>query len=194
MKAVSAFATPALLGLILLSGCGDGAPVTEALYRAPPLPNHADGVIFEAGNWEPHLQAGEEGVSWGNHRAVVVVDDPSVEVVRVTIPWRRHDSDPGSKGVVVVDGQTGEPVENSLALRVENVAGEVAFQPNPGSTTYHVYYMPWQSTGGYYPTITYPTPDQLRAAARDSRGVATAAGESVSRAEAEGASQISWVG
>ena len=74
--------------------------------------------------------AGEEGVSWGNHRAVVLVEeaagaqvgaDPATaavgggsdqaspaeeavyETVLVTIPWRRRDADPASKGVIVVD-------------------------------------------------------------------------------------------
>jgi hypothetical protein len=189
MKTVSAYATPALLGLILLSGCGDGTLVTESLYRAPPLPNPVDGVVYEAGNWEPHLQAGEEGVSWGNHRAVVVVDDPTVEAVQVTIPWRRHDPDPGSKGIVVVDAASGEPVENSLALRVESVSGDVVFQPNPGSTTYHLYYLPWQSTGGYYPTMSYPTSAEMR----DPTGLGAQRGE-VSRAEAGGETSLSWAG
>ena len=181
------------------------------LFRAPAIPNVIDGVTWEAGNWEPHLGAGEKGVSWGNHRAVVEVageepaaaeeaavadsiSTPILDAVMVTIPWRRRDADPESKGVIVVDASTGDVVPNALAVRIENVSGDVVFQPNPGSSTYHVYYLPWQSTGGYYPTITYPTPDQLRAAARDSRGLATAAGESVSRAQEADASEISWVG
>ena len=44
-------------------------------FRAPAIPNSVDGVAFEAGNWEPHLPAGAEGLSWGNHRAVVVTDE-----------------------------------------------------------------------------------------------------------------------
>ncbi len=122
-------------------------------------------MIWEAGNWEPHLAAGDEGVSWGNHRAVVVVERTAAreapgrpDAVRVTIPWRRRDADPASKGVIVVDAATGEAVRNALATRIENASGDVVFQPNPGSSDYHVYYLPWQSSGGYYPTITYPTP------------------------------------
>ena len=103
-------------------------------------------------------------------------------------------SNPGSKGVIVVDASTGDVVANALATRVENLSGDVIFQPNPGSGTYHIYYLPWQSTGGYYPTITYPTPDQLRAAARGSRGMATTGGESVSRAQETAEAEISWVG
>jgi len=39
---------------------------------------------------------------------------------------------------------------------VEHLSGDIAFRPNPGSTTYHIYYLPWESTGGYYPRVTYP--------------------------------------
>ncbi len=145
-----------LVVILVLAACSEDRPQTTALHRAPPIPNEVDGVIFEAGNWDPHLVAGEEGFSWGNHRAVVVVEDPSVEAVTVTIPWRRRDADPSSKSVVVLDSATGQPVPNALATRVENASGDVIFQPNPGSDTYHVYYMPWHSTGSYYPTITYP--------------------------------------
>ncbi|MHC4404630.1 MAG: glycoside hydrolase domain-containing protein [Planctomycetota bacterium] len=128
------------------------------LYRAPKVSNVIDGVVFEAGNWEPHLAPGAEGSSWGNHRAVVVLDGASGEAVLVTIPWRRRDADPAGKSIVVVDAASNKPVSNALALRVENLSGDVAFQPNPGSKTYAVYYMPWKAAGSYYPRITYPKP------------------------------------
>jgi hypothetical protein len=145
----------ALAAAALLTSCSERDGFGE-LYRAPEISNVVDGVTFEAGDWEPHLAAGEEGSSWGNHRAVVVLDSASAEAVIVTIPWRRHDPDPAAKSIVVVDAVSNEPVANAVALRVENVSGDVAFQPNPGSATYHIYYMPWESTGGYYPRITYP--------------------------------------
>jgi hypothetical protein len=140
--------------VVVLASCSgqyDPAP-----HRAPPIPNVIDGVVFEAGNWEPHLAAGAEGVSWGNHRAVVEVDGAIGDAVTVNIPWRRRDRDPAAKSVVVVDASSGELVANTVALRVENLSGDIVFQSNSGSTTYHVYYMPWESTGGYYPRITYP--------------------------------------
>lgn len=184
-----------LVGIPFLGGCGEEGVETASLYRAPAVPNQVDGVIWEAGNWEPHLPAGEAGVSWGNHRAVVEVDpdllaEDGADAVRVIIPWRRHDPEPSSKAIIVVDAASGEPVENALAVRVENASGEVVFQPNPGSSTYHVYYMPWQSTGGYYPTITYPTPEELRDPAR----VAAQDRASVSRADRTGAAALSWAG
>ena len=35
--------------------------------------NIIDGVVWESGNWKPHLPAGDKGKSWGNHRAVVKI-------------------------------------------------------------------------------------------------------------------------
>jgi hypothetical protein len=97
-----------------------------------------------------------------------VTTDGSLEAVVATIPWRRRDPDPGAKSIIVVDASTGTPVDNVIAARVEQASGDVIFQPNPGSSVYHIYYMPWQSTGGYYPTVTYPdlaaTPDRTWAA------------------------------
>jgi len=143
---------------LLPAGCATETVEYLPLYRAPAVSNTIDGVVFEAGNWEPHLAAGDEGTSWGNHRAVVVVDEGAADAdaVLVTVPWRRRDHDPASKSVVVVDAALGAPVRNVSARRIENASGDVVFQPNPGSSVYHLYYMPWQSTGGYYPTITYP--------------------------------------
>jgi hypothetical protein len=142
-----------LAAVTLLTAC---AEQHGELYRAPEISNVIDGVVFEAGNWEPHLAVGAEGMSWGNHRAVVVLDSASGEAVLATIPWRRRDRDPAAKSIVVVDAVTNQPVTNSVALRVDNVSGDVVFQPNPQSATYHIYYMPWESTGGYYPRVTYP--------------------------------------
>lgn len=157
---------------------------TAPLYRAPALSSTVDGVVWEAGDWTPWLAAGDKGTSWGNHRAVVEVPAEWVggagsdsgarsgaptQAVFVTIPWRRHDPDPGAKSVVVLDAATGDVVANALATRVEHASGDVVFQPNPGSTVYHLYYMPWESSGGYYPTITYadlaPRPSAAWAAA-----------------------------
>jgi hypothetical protein len=142
-----------LAAVVLLTAC---AEQHGELSRAPQIPNVIDGVVFEAGNWEPHLAAGAEGRSLGNHRAVVTLDSAAGDAVLVTIPWRRHDRDPAAKSIVVVDAASNQPVLNAVALRVENVSGDIAFQPSPGSATYHVYYMPWESSGGYYPRVTYP--------------------------------------
>ena len=150
---------PRLLGVLLISltACAEPIPVVGTPFAAAPISNVIDGVVFEAGNWEPHLPAGDAGTSWGNHRAVVTVDASGADVVVATIPWRRHDRAPESKAIVVVDAGSGQALKNVLPLRLEHGSGDVAFQPNAGSSTYHIYYMPWESTGGYYPTVTYPS-------------------------------------
>lgn len=134
-------------------------PPLADLHRAPAISNVVDGVVFEAGNWTPHLAAGAKGESWGNHRAVVEVADAAALApganVRVNIPWRRHDANPSAKAVVVIDAATNQPVKNATALRIDHISGDIVFQPNRGSGTYHVYYLPWQTNGGYYPTVTY---------------------------------------
>ena len=48
--------------LLVFGGCTGPDSSTAELYRAPAISNVVDGVVFEAGNWEPHLAAGEEGV------------------------------------------------------------------------------------------------------------------------------------
>ncbi|MDP4651703.1 MAG: DUF6067 family protein, partial [Haliea sp.] len=182
------------LSLILAAGCASLANSAE-LYRAPTIPNTINGVTFEAGNWTPHLAAGEAGVSWGNHRAVVVVESDNAlrlqpSAVLTTIPWRRRDTNPDEKAVVVVDESTGKVVSNVLVLRIENTSGDIVFQPNPGSARYPVYYLPWQSTGPYYPTITYPTQTEIMhsaaAPALDSNSAFKAGGQKDSN--------FSWTG
>lgn len=150
----------------LFGACSRPAERYGELYRADAIPNEIDGVVFAAGNWEPDLAAGTAGLSRGNHRAVVVLDTmgntgsvPGADrttAVRVTIPWRRHDVDPAAKAIVVVDATSGAEIANAFAARIDNVSGDVVFQPVPGSRTYHVYYMPWETTGGNYPRVTYP--------------------------------------
>ncbi len=133
-------------------------PPFADLHRAPAISNVVDGVTYEPGNWTPHLAAGSKGESWGNHRAVVEVEAASLGAganVRVTIPWRRHDPNPAEKALVVVDATSGRVVANAFALRIDNASGDVVFQPNPGSSRYFVYYLPWQTTGGSYPKVTY---------------------------------------
>ena len=153
---------------LLLAACG-GQTGAGDLYDAPEISNVIDGVTFEAGNWEPFLAAGDSGWSWGNHRAVVVVDSVDGDMVLATIPWRRRDANPSEKSIVVLDAASQERVANAVALRVENASGDVVFQPNTGSSTYHVYYMPWKSTGSYYPTITYPEIESTADAAWESQ-------------------------
>ncbi len=138
------------------------APPHADLHRAPAIPNVIDGVTFESGNWKPDLVPGSKGTSWGNHRAVVEIENPASlqpdTPVRVTIPWRRHDPNPAGKAVIVVDAATNQPVTKVLGVELGNESGNVVFQPNRGSNAYYVYYLPWQTSGGSYPKLAYLPP------------------------------------
>jgi hypothetical protein len=137
---------------------------------------------------------GESSAAGGEAGQAAPPEGAGFEAVFVTIPWRRRDPNPASKGVIVVDAGSGQAVQNALATRIENESGDVVFQPNPGSSEYHVYYMPWQSTGGYYPTVTYPTPGDLRAAARYAAGIGPGEVDSPSRAQQASQGSFSWLG
>lgn len=145
---------PAIALLVLVSACGESPAGTAWVPPAPP--STVDGVLYTTGNWEPHLPAGEKGLSWGNHRAVVLVEDGHGDV-QVRIPWRRLDTDPADKAIVVVDSASGTPVANAFASEVTAESGLVTFEAGGRAGTYYVYYLPWESTGGYYPKVMYPT-------------------------------------
>ncbi len=99
-----------------------------------------------------------EADSFGNHRAVVQVAAPA-PAVRVHIPWRRRDTHPELKRIVIRTAD-GRPVGNSIALSVTRESGDVAFEPIAGAGEYYVYFMPYQGTvRSNYPKITYPEPD-----------------------------------
>ena len=106
--------------------------------------NIIDGVIWEAGNWEPHLSPKEKGRSWGNHRAVVKTES-NHQAVGVRIPWRRSDDNPQDKAVFVVDAQSDQALHNVIVKSINNEFGEIIFEPNNRSKIYHVYYFPFES-------------------------------------------------
>ena len=60
--------TAVVAAALTLIACADAPEPPSSLHRAPPVPTEIDGVVFEAGDWEPHLPAGEAG-SWVNHTA-----------------------------------------------------------------------------------------------------------------------------
>ena len=92
----------------------------------------------------------------GNHRAVLRVT-ASDSAVRVKIPWRRRDTTPEKKGLIVVDGRTGQEISNVLPIEINREFGDIAFEPVSGAGVYYVYYMPYTGGGrANYPKITYP--------------------------------------
>ena len=87
----------------------------------------------------------------GSQRVWVSVTQ-AVSAVRVDIPWRRRDSNPQNKNIVVVDATTGIVVSNRLAVSVTQEMGSVAFQPQTVPGNYYLYYLPFadnQNAGSY---------------------------------------------
>ncbi|MBQ7257757.1 MAG: hypothetical protein IJS60_08705, partial [Abditibacteriota bacterium] len=102
--------------------------------------------------FNPNLSPIKYGVEFfteeghGSHRAVVEVKEPS-RAVLAHLEWRRHDTDPDSKGVVVENAK-GQVV-NSASFNVTDMTGDVVFQADtPGK--YYIYYMPFYPTHSYF--------------------------------------------
>ncbi|NND70142.1 MAG: hypothetical protein HKN43_01045, partial [Rhodothermales bacterium] len=148
-----------VLLLFTLAACEGGVYERSEFAPAPEssVDNNVNGTIFTSGNWEPHLPAGERGRSAGNHRAVVTIDSMQTTkpAVVARIEWRRPDKSPEDKALIVFDAATMDTIKNVFVLGIDNHAGTVAFEPRAESDTYLVYYMPYQTTGGYYPKVSY---------------------------------------
>lgn len=104
--------------------------------------------MYGTGTWDAD--------SLGNHRVVVAVDKPA-DAVLATLEWRRRDSNPEGKNVIVVDAATGQRVRNVCRFHVDRERGEIAFQPQTVPGEYYIYYLKNVMSGSrYYPTVTYP--------------------------------------
>jgi hypothetical protein len=124
-------------------------PVVLGLVLAA-APLGAQAVPYGVGGWNPD--------SLGNHRARVRVVGSS-EAVRVHLPWRRRDTEPERKRIIVT-AASGVRARNVAVGDLTREAGDVAFQPIAGPGEYFVYYLPYEgSVRSNYPKITYQTPD-----------------------------------
>ncbi len=95
---------------------------------------------------------------WGSHRAIVHVDE-SAAAARVLIPWRRRDTAPEKKSVIVVALKDSKSVAHAAALHVTADSGEVIFTPTAGPGDYAVCYLPVKVSGGAFPKSQYLAPD-----------------------------------
>lgn len=120
---------PVCLSAVVLA-CGAGRAAAAADEE-----QSLGGVVYAGADWQ------RDG--FGDHRAVVEVA-AAADVVRATIPWRRHDADFRGKGVVVQDLATGATVVNSLACNLGRETGDVLFQPATAPGRYAIYYLPYR--------------------------------------------------
>lgn len=125
----AATGTLALTGPASLSAEEAGAPKASDAS----IPS----VEFGVGPCWPH--------ELGDVRAIVSVPVGS-GTVRVHIPWRRRDSDPQAKEIIVRDAQTGKTVENVAIIAVNREYGDIVFESSISSRTYEIYYMPYTVT------------------------------------------------
>jgi hypothetical protein len=86
------------------------------------------------------------GPSWpnelGNVRALVLAPKGG-GTVRVRIPWRRRDSDPQNKAILIRDAQTGKMVENVAPITVTREYADIAFELASSPGRYEIYYAPF---------------------------------------------------
>jgi len=112
----------------------------------------AQDIPYRTGTWN--------GDELGNHRAVVRVDAAS-DAVSVRIPWRRRDTAPEKKAVILVEAKTGARVKNVVTVEINREYGDLVFQPAAGPGDYYAYYMPYRLEGSRnYPNAAYLPPER----------------------------------
>jgi hypothetical protein len=102
--------------------------------------------------------------SLGNHR-VVVDFNGACPVAKVIIPWRRRDSDPENKRIIIQDAKTLQKIINVKLGAITRESGEIYFEPTSGSGRYFVYYLPYKNEGrSNYPRGVYLKPEMTAGA------------------------------
>lgn len=91
----------------------------------------------------------------GNHRAVVSIS-ASTPIAEAYIPWRRRDTHPEQKGLIVINASTGKTVDNILPVEINREYGRIRFDASQGAGTYYIYFLPYHTSGGPYPKVSYP--------------------------------------
>ena len=108
------------------------------------------------GSWNPD--------SLGNHRAVVQFTGNG-NIAKAIINWRRRDTDPEQKRIIVQDAKTGNKILNVKTTGINREEGTVFFEPVSGKGTYYIYYMPYVNEGASnYPKGVYRKPENTATA------------------------------
>lgn len=81
--------------------------------------------------------------SLGNHRVVIHVGKKA-DAVWAHIPWRRRDSNPEAKDILIQDAATGKMIANRVMVAVNKEFGDIVFQPQTINGDYFVYYLPYK--------------------------------------------------
>jgi hypothetical protein len=103
--------------------------------------------------------------SLGNHRVVLTFNGTG-KAAKVIIPWRRRDTEPENKRIIIQDAKTKQKITNVKLGAINRETGELVFEPTSGKGTYFVYYMPYKNEGrSNYPKGTYLKPENTASAA-----------------------------
>ncbi len=87
----------------------------------------------------------------GFHRALIEVPT-AAPAVQVTIPWRRRDTRPERKAILIVPQGQSQEIANVARIDIEQERGILAFEPTTGVGVYEIYYLPHKHDdvwGGY---------------------------------------------
>lgn len=102
--------------------------------------------------------------SLGNHRVVLTFNGTG-KAAKVIIPWRRRDTEPENKRIIIQDAKTKQKITNVKLGTINRETGELVFEPTSGKGTYFVYYMPYKNEGrSNYPKGTYLKPENTASA------------------------------
>ncbi|MCV2487156.1 DUF6067 family protein [Flavobacterium sp. SH_e] len=94
----------------------------------------------------------------GNHRAVIAFSGIG-NIAKTTIEWRRRDTNPELKKIIVQDA-SGKEIQNIKTENINRENGTIFFEPISGKGTYYVYYMPYVDEGtANYPKGIYQKPE-----------------------------------
>ncbi|MCK4998217.1 MAG: DUF5107 domain-containing protein, partial [Anaerohalosphaera sp.] len=124
----------------------DQPPAKEVLEVIEMIATAGVKVSYGVDSWDQE--------TYGNHRAIIDITKKA-EAVLVRVPWRRRDKGVAQKGVVLLAQGSEKPIRNIIPVSVDRQAGEFLFAPVDGVSRYYLYYMPYISTGGYYPQVRY---------------------------------------
>jgi hypothetical protein len=97
--------------------------------------------------------------SLGNHRVVLTFNGTG-KTAKTMINWRRRDTDPENKRIIIQDAQTKQKITNIKLGVINRETGELFFEPTSGKGTYYVYYLPYKNEGrSNYPKGVYLKPE-----------------------------------
>jgi hypothetical protein len=97
--------------------------------------------------------------SLGNHRVVLTFNGAG-KAAKAIIDWRRRDTDPENKRIIIQDAKTKQKITNVRLGTINRETGELFFEPTSGKGTYYVYYMPYKNEGrSNYPKGVYLKPE-----------------------------------